>query len=292
MTSFANLDAILPALPAELDFQPVRERQMRNGKVVDGQYWVVNPNNDQVIGAGGSRHKVDNFADMWDTFRAGMAESTVDLTGAEVKFTHTDNFGMMRADVVLPKHNFIREVGEETRMKLRVFDSHNQTAIRSIDAQILRLACLNGMETVSRNLKLAEKHTTSADPKRLGMMASEFPELLRQEAGVHSRMQETRVLRESAIDFLRNNLAVRKTRTGIVTNAKRLDELVGVYDMYGGLGQTAYRLYNTLTHISTHVEVKRSGAEVAVKRMREEAQVQALVQGDAFRELCGLTEAA
>jgi hypothetical protein len=67
----------LPELPAELNFDPVREKQVRNGVEVTGKYWVINPLTDAVIGDGKTVHNPQNFNRMWETLRA----STVSFTG-------------------------------------------------------------------------------------------------------------------------------------------------------------------------------------------------------------------
>ena len=60
--------------PKKLDFKPAREQQVRNGIKIPNQYWTINPNTDGVIGSGKSRHRVDNFKDMWETFSEGLIQ--------------------------------------------------------------------------------------------------------------------------------------------------------------------------------------------------------------------------
>jgi len=278
------------AMPAELDFQPVREPQMRNGVRVDNAYWTINPLTDEVIGSGKSRHRPENFSTMWNTFVEGLFASNLDLSEAEVDFRYSDG-ASFRADIILPKHDFKRIVGEETSMKMRIYDSHDQSFKRQIDAMIMRLACLNGMESISRNIGMAQRHTALADAERMGEIASEFPVLLEKEAEVHKHLQTVPLARELAIRFLADNVAQRKTRIGMEVNKKQLDELVGLYDSYT-LGNNVYRLYNVLTHMSTHVEAKRDGANVARKQLMLEEKVRGVLHGAAFRQLAQLERLA
>jgi len=278
------------AIPAELDFQPVREHQVRNGVRVPNSFWTINPLTDEVIGSGKSKHRPENFATMWNTLVEGLFASDLDLTDAKVDFRY-DNGASFRADIVLPKHDFKRIVGEESSMKLRIYDSHDQSFKRQVDAMIMRLACLNGMESISRNIGIAQRHTAMADAEKMGEIASEFPNLLEKEAEVHKHLQRVHLPREIAIRFLADQVAQRKTRTGYEVNKKQLDELVGLWDQYR-IGDNMYRLYNVLTHMSTHVEAKRDGANVARKQLMLEEKVRGILHGPAFRQLAQLERLA
>lgn len=290
MTIMTNNPMNKFAIPSDLDFQPVREHQVRNGVRVDNAYWTINPLTDEVIGSGKSRHRPENFATMWNTFVEGLFASDLDLSEAEVKWSPITNGSAFRADIILPKHDFKRIVGEETSMKLRIYDSHDQSFKRQVDAMIMRLACLNGMESISRDIGISQRHTALADAEKMGVIASEFPVLLEKEAGVHKQLQERLLSRDVAIDFLSRNVAVRKTRIGMETNKKQLDELVGLWDSYN-IGNNVYRLYNVLTHMSTHVS-GRDGTNINRKQLMLEQQVQAVIRGQEFRQLAGLEVAA
>jgi hypothetical protein len=279
------------AIPSDLDFQPVREQQVRNGVKIDNAFWTINPLTDEVIGSGKSKHRPENFATMWNRIVEGLYASDLDLTQAKVDFRTIGKGAAFRADIILPKHDFKRIVGEETSMKLRIYDSHDQSFKRQVDAMIMRLACLNGMENVSRNIGMAQRHTAMADAERMGEIASEFPVLLEKEAEVHKQLQQRSLSRDSAINFLSTHVALRKTRTGVEVNKKQLDELVGLWDSYT-LGNNVYRLYNVLTHMSTHVEAKREGANVSRKQLTLEQQVQSVIRSDAFYNLAGIEVAA
>jgi len=57
------------------------------------------------------------------------------------------------------------------------------------------------------------------------------------------------------------------------------------------MGDTGYRLYNTLTHIGTHVE-GRDGTNITLKQARMEQKVQEVVSLPEFKSLVGLPLAA
>ena len=266
-----SLDTVLPALPQILDFDPVREPQIRNGVAIRNQYWVVNPNTDTVIGNGKSIHNPQNFSKVWDSFREGLLHSGLDTSEAEVKFNVIKEGAAMEAQIVLKRYQYEQVLGEPAKMTMSFRDSHDQSIRRQIRAMIYRLACLNGMIAPREAVGIVQKHTTYSDPDTVGKIASKFPDQLLKDAQVMRLMQGVKVQRADAIDFLERNVATYPTKTGTKVNKKWLDRIVGIHDSYNILGENSYHLYNTLTHISTHVESRT--ADVATKRIRIEQDI-------------------
>lgn len=275
----------LPELPSELNFDPVREKQMRNGLEVPGKYWVINPLTDAVIGDGKTVHNPQNFNRMWENLRQGLSVAGLDTSEVQVKFHALGNGAAMSADIILKKYDFEKQLGEAAQMRMTVRDSHDQSVRRDIRAMIYRLACLNGMMSVKENLSIVQKHTTFNDAAIVGKVAAHFPERLEREASMMKAMQKIHVDRQAAIDFFRNHVAVYTTRSGVKVNNKFLEQTIGIYDNYSGIGSNAYRVYNVLTHLSTHVEAQREGTEVERKRIRMEQEVDNIINGEAFRNL-------
>ena len=275
----------LPELPAHLDFDPVREKQMRNGIEVTGKYWVINPLTDAVIGDGKTVHNPQNFNRTWENLREGLATAGLDTSEVQVRFNALGNGAAMSADIILKKYDFEKQLGEAAQMRMTVRDAHDQSVRREIRAMIYRLACLNGMLSVKENLSIVQKHTTFNDAAIVGKVAAKFPERLETEASMMNAMRKIGVDRQAAIDFFRNHVATYTTKVGTKINNKFLEETVGIYDNYNSIGNNAYRVYNVLTHLSTHIEAKRDGTEVERKRIRVEQDIDSIIKGDAFRTL-------
>lgn len=275
------LDTVLPALPQILNFEPVREPQIRNGVAIRNQYWVVNPNTDTVIGNGKSIHNPQNFSKVWDSFREGLLHSGLDTSEAEVKFNVIKEGAAMEAQIVLKRYQYEQVLGEPAKMTMSFRDSHDQSIRRQIRAMIYRLACLNGMIAPREAVGIVQKHTTYSDPDTVGKIASKFPDQLLKDARTMRLMQGVKVQRADAIDFLERNVATYPTKTGTKVNKKWLDRIVGIQDSYNILGENSYHLYNTLTHISTHVESRT--AEVATKRIRIEQDIESVIRGEEFQ---------
>lgn len=291
MSVYQNFNGI-PALPVELDFDPIREQVVRTGRdgiirTVPDSYWVVNPLTDEVMTTSKKQHNPVNFKHMWDSFREGVAHSGVDTSSIEIKFNVARNGAAFSADLVFKRYDYQRIVGEATQMKMRILDSHDMTLKRDIRCMLMRLACTNGMVTVGERLAVKQKHTTFSDPEKLGTIVAEYPNRLEHEAELYKTMMGTRISFDQAIDFARAEVATYRTSVGTKINEKTVEEFARIWHMYSEMGNTGYRLYNVLTHIGTHVN-GREGTDVARKQIRIEDRVADIVQGDRFQNLVGL----
>ena len=281
MNALTNI-ATLPALPDYLDFAPKREKQTRNGVVVDGKWWTINPHTDEVIGDGKRNHHPQNFAILWDSLRAGLHGSGLQLDSAETKFRSFNNNAGMRVDILLPYENFDLVVGEPTALKVAISNSHDQSAKLSIKAYIERLMCSNGQASMSENTSLSQLNTISAEPERIGAVAAKWPEFLQEDAHKMKQMQGVPVSRYDALNFYSTHVASTQTRSGKVVNRAMLNRIMGIHDTYKALGDTSYRVYNVLTHMSTHVESKACATK---KQLVMEDKIGSIIKGNAFKEL-------
>lgn len=266
-----------PSLPAELDFAPVREPATRNGNIIDGRYWVINPLNDAIIGDSKRVHQATNYKTMWDSMWEGLAQSELDLSNVIIKAKSIDNGAAMRAEITLPKHDFSKKLGEAAQMRIVIADSHDQTVKRSVKAMVLRLACLNGMMAVRENITFSQKHTTFSNPETIGVAASNWLPMLENEAELMNEMVSVHVDNDTAIKFYREHVAKYRTASGWKFNEKMLNRIMGIHHSYI-MGNNAYRVYNTLTHISTHVEDARSG-DTGRKQLRIEQDIEQVIRG-------------
>lgn len=284
MMTEAQLNDILPALPSVLDFEPAREPQIRNGVILSDRFWVVNPVTDAVIGDSRSVHRTANFSTMWDNLREGLALANIDTSNAQVEFSTIAEGAAFSAKIILNKYDFEKKLGEAAKMQMNVRDSHDQSVKRQVEAMIYRLACLNGMIAPRERVGISQKHTTYSDPETVGKVAANFPVQLEQQAEMMAQMRQVKVFRDQVIRFFEHHVATYHTRTGSKVNKKWLDKIVGIYDNYASIGDNAYRVYNTLTHISTHIE-GREGTDLERKRIRIETDIHAVMQSEAYQQM-------
>lgn len=267
-----------PALPAELDFDPVREPATRNGNVIDGRFWVINPLNDEIIGDGKRVHNPHNYRKMWDSMWEGLMQSDLDMSTIEVKTRVIENGAAMRAEVILPNQDFTGQLGEAAKMKIVIADSHDQTIKRSVSAMVHRLACLNGMIAVREKIAFSQKHTTFSDPLSIGIAASNWIPQLQSEVEGMKQMMGIRIGLDQAVEFYRQNVARYRTASGYKFNERMLERILNIHNSYD-MGHNAYRVYNTLTHLSTHVDKAKGDADIGRKQLRIEQDIESVIRG-------------
>jgi len=296
MSVYENF-AGMPSLPVELDFDPVREPAKRiakngNTQIIAGVFNIINPMTDTVMTVSKSKHNPVNYAIAWESFRAGIEASGLDTSDIECKFNVSPDGKSYTCDIILKRFNFEKVVGEPVYMRFRITDSHDMSFVRDFLCGLWRLWCTNGCSSVHEQLRLREKHTLMSDPEKVGSVVAEYPARLEAEAKLYPIMMNTKVSQDQAIDFMERNLATYRTNAGkLKLNNKTLEECNRIWSMYNSMGNTGYRLYNTLTHIGTHVE-GREGTNITLKQARMEQKIQEVVSLPEFKSLVGLPLAA
>lgn len=286
MSAYQNFNTI-PALPVELDFDPVREPLVHNGRVVEGHHAIINPNTDSVMCVSKRQHNPVNFRYMWDAFREGVDASGIDQSQLDVKFNVAHGASAFSVDIIFKRYDFAPIVGEPTHMRFRIYDSHDMTFKRDILCGLFRLWCSNGASSLSERLQVKQKHTMLSDPEKLGAVVAEFPARLEAEAELYPVMMNTRVTKDQAVHFIRKHVATYRVASGIKVNEKMVEEGARIWNLYGSMGDTGYRMFNVMTHIGTHVN-GREGTDMARKQARIEQQVQSVVDLPEFKQLVGL----
>jgi len=276
-------------LPDSLKFNPVLmpiEHEGRRLPTSIGQK-IVRDDTNEVLGIVKSRYTPQPYSALWEPLVEGLEESGLDLSEAEIKWNKMGNGARMFADITLKSYNYDRIVGEKTALQMRVRNSVDGSLKYDLSAFIKRLICSNGQARIAENTSAKFKHTISTEPEKIGQVAATWPLVLEDDAHLFNYMRKVPVERDTAQDFMTTNLCLTKTKTKVKVNDKWLGRMMGLWDTYSHqIGKNGYALYNSLTHYGTHVDRDSlRGAEVGNVQLRQEQNVQALVRGDAFKNL-------
>ena len=312
MSSYINFDHMptLEELDPSLCYTPVRRPLVQMGGAVDGVYTkdgralilpdllvkdkfvLINPDESTMpctaIAVVGKNHGSQPLPVLWDAAIEGVRCSGIDTSRMKAQITVGQNSASYCADLIFENYTYEPVVGDVHAMRFRICDSHDMTFKYSIECALFRYWCSNGCSSVAENLSVHKKHTTKADPEELGAVIAEFPARLQNEADLYSKMVETPVSKVRALDYVRENIAVRTVASGIKVNEKMLERYAEVWNMYKNLGDTGYRLFNVVTHIGTHLESMNADTNMARKKQIMAQQAQEAVQSNAFRKLVGL----
>ena len=223
---------------------------------------------------------------MWEHLDQGLAESGMigDHRPTVVIKDGVDG-ATMRASILLEQYKFDKILGEPTSLRITVADSHNQTVKRIVKAMLYRLSCLNGQSSVSENIQYAQKHTVGSSPEKLGDVAATWPAKLLKEAELQATMKHIPVKDEKVVEFFENTVATTSGMLGKKVNVSALKDAMTIWHGYENVGNNVFRVYNTLTHIGTHVEVKAEGANLHRKIAREEQRIEEILRGPDFQGL-------
>jgi len=277
------------ALPESLKFTPIRVPISHEGQNIPtslGQK-IVNDQTNEVLGIVKSRYIPRPYAALWEPLIEGLKLSDLDLSDAKVKWQTMNNGARVYADIELKAYDFEKIIGEPTSLALRVKDSVDGSVKYDISAFLRRLSCLNGQSRIAENTSVSFKHTITAEPEKIGKIASTWPEVLIQDGHLFNHMRKVYVDRDVAQTFLATNLCVTPTKTERKVNKKWLNTMMGLWDTYSyKIGNNGYALYNSITHYGTHVDRESlRGAEYGDRALRQEQNVQTLVRGKAFKNL-------
>jgi len=288
-TEFVDAPEDVFALPDSLKFTPIRvpiEHEGQNIPTSLGQK-IVNDQTNEVLGIVKSRYIPRPYTAWWEPLIEGLKLSDLDLSDAKVKWQTMNNGARVYADIELKAYDFEKVIGEPTSLALRVKDSVDGSIKYDISAFLRRLSCLNGQSRIAENTSVAFKHTITAEPEKIGKIASTWPEVLIQDGHLFNHMRKVSVDRDTAQTFLSTNLCVTPTKTERKVNKKWLNTMMGLWDTYSHkIGNNGYALYNSITHYGTHVDRESlRGAEYGDRVLRQEQNVQTLVRGKAFKNL-------
>jgi len=302
MSVYQNFDHIptLSEVAPSLVFEPKREALRHNGLLVADKFAIINPTlgemrtdimpsepTGQVMQIVGKSHVATPYNVMWDSMREGIELSGLDTSQIQIKFIVAPDGGSYAADIIFKQYEFEPAVGDVHSMRFRIYDSHDMTFKHHIQCGLFRYWCSNGQASIAEKLEVKAKHTLTADPEKLGRIVADFPARLEAEAELYKDMMATPLSKDRAVQFIRDNVATYRIASGIKINEKTVEEGARIWNMYGNLGDTGYRLFNVITHIGTHV-TGREGTNMARKQARIEQQAQAVVDMPEFKQLVGL----
>ena len=217
----------------------------------------------------------------------GLEESGLDLADADIKWNIMNNGARMYADITLKSYNYDKIVGEKTALQMRVRNSVDGSLKYDVSAFIKRLWCANGCSRIAENTSVQFKHTASTEPDKIGQVAATWPMVLEDDAHLFNHMRGVDIHRDIVVKFLAANLCLTKTKVKTKVNEKWLGRMLSLWDTYSAsIGINGYAFYNVLTHYGTHVDPESlRGAEAGNRALRQEQDVQALVRGEAFKNI-------
>jgi len=255
---------MFPPLPERLNYQPVSHPisspDINQVMTEDKQHVMLwNPMVNQPIQIVSNAYKTHNFHDLYSKYISCIAETDLNLTDMKVEFKTNWNDSSLEVWISLPAHNFNKQLGEESFMLIRLRDSHNASSARSITAELVRSFCYNGcVWGTSHETYIMEKHTKNADPVKLALSASRFPNVLANHAELLRETKSIPVAKDDAFEFFKQTICGRTAGHKREVNERELERCEHRWAKYPKDGDTLWRTYNVLTDFSTHYTTNAS----------------------------------
>ena len=297
MTLSNDAVRLLETFPKAADFSPVKvaARNPVTGDKLDGKFHVLHPDTYQWLHFCGAKDRRSNFFEPVEAaVRVLDRSGQVDLSRVKARYHLAPDFTTLKTEFLLgnfqDKRKYDLALNDPVGAVATIYDSHNATCRRHARVGVIRLLCANGMIGMDNQAQTARrKHTTYDDATNFGKQIADFIEGLDIQVVPLLNLQKAVVSRKSSMDFIEAQLK---------PNKADFEKIQAIYDYYGSMGSTGYRLYNTLTHMvshglttnvnTTYINWKsgtRNGVNAFLSSMNYEAKISKIINGLEFKKL-------
>ena len=242
------------------DFNVASERLLRQDGSNTAIFANVRTDTNEILGTSTERYGIVQNNDLVD-----RAEDAFKARGInyERNIYTTDNGSKLRAVYDLKGPNMktrVPNVGDVMGYRLTVQNSFDRTLRVSFALGLMRLVCLNGMQTMEKDIDMVSKHSTKLDLANLitDKALDNALAFLKESGSIYGRLAATKLEDEQGLNILQNltkkkvmSEKVRERVAGIWSNR---DDLLRSNNHDGNL----YNLYNSVTqHLTDDVEETR-----------------------------------
>ena len=288
---------LLETFPKAADFNPMKiaARNPVTGNKLDGKFHVLHPDTYQWLHFCGAKDRRSNFFEPVEAaVRVLDRSGQVDLSRVKARYHLAPDFTTLKTEFLLgdfqDKRKYDLALNDPVGAVATIYDSHNATCRRHARVGVIRLLCANGMIGMDNQAQTARrKHTSYDDATNFGKQIADFIEGLDIQVVPLLNLQKAVVSRKSSMDFIEAQLK---------PNKADFEKIQAIYDYYGSMGSTGYRLYNTLTHMvshglttnvnTTYINWKsgtKNGVNAFLSSMNYEAKISKIINGLEFKKL-------
>ena len=229
------------------------------------------------------------------TPRAHSQRSLYDLKGQKGCFVQSgfaNNGAVMRTDIVCG--DFINptgstsylQQGEDTMLfKVSIFNSHDSSLAVRVTTSYERLLCMNGMTSPSFSANVYGKHTSGFNMKATAAKIENAMGAMHEDADKFGRWAAQRITRDQAVEMLKLTIAKLPNKpTGEAHFSEQL--LNQIMEQFAREDQTAWGLFQAITHWQTHGKTRENANRLSVTVGRE-TRVAKMLNSQHWGDLCG-----
>lgn len=253
-------------------FFGVRQEKLttEGGIVLDNKVANIREDTGEVLGVVSPNYKVIPYeSGVVIPAANALAESGLNLDGAEVSVQFAKNGGRMLGVITLPEEKmFVDTPGgqDEHQLQILLRSGHDADFFVDFRPGAIRMACLNGQYNIHSIGQFRGKHTSGFDA---GLLQSEAKTMLTgfKEAGQRwSQWSQKDITKDQAARVL--GIYCRQAKDSLNRGVKGIEEqrdkrmtkVVSLFDRYNDheakeIGETAWGVYNTMTWDATHSDL-------------------------------------
>lgn len=270
-------DIVNEALSSAFFDVETRKCQVAGGKVIPGKKVIVRSDNGEPLAVVGEKYKVVTNEQVFTTFTDVLDRSGLNLEGAIVTPEFSHNGARTFAQIVLPEHQITVGDNDPTAMRLIARNSYDGSTSFIVQAGGYRFVCSNGQIMGDNISYFKSKHVESLDLNAAANQVARVIDSFENSKEFFESLRGKNVTDQQAYACLafacKNREAMRK---GFMAREDMSPAMGKLYDSWmehkKAMGATAWALYNTMTHFSTHWGSEKGHKNhAAAKHFREES---------------------
>jgi hypothetical protein len=242
------------------NFDVASERLLRQDGSNTAIFANVRTDTNEILGTSTERYGIVQNDDL-----INRAEDAFKARGInyERNIYTTDNGSKLRAVYDLKGPNMetrVPNVGDVMGYRLTVQNSFDRTLRVSFALGLMRLVCLNGMQTMEKDIDMVSKHSTKLDLANLitDKALDNALAFLKESGSIYGRLAATKLEDEQGLNILQNltkkKVMSEKVRERVAQLWNNRGDLLRSNNHDGNL----YNLYNSVTqHLTDEVEENR-----------------------------------
>lgn len=238
---------------------------------------IVRTDTNQVLGVHGYKYKAIRHDDVVNSVFDAVSSANISKDYNQ-KIEVFEDGKKLRGTIDFPDLVIEPSVGDHIRFQIVFFNSYDASWAFGMQAQGLRLWCLNGCTSPDTVAKTVAKHTTNVNVSASAAKIHAGLDAFFNSKDMYRDWMSIKIGDNTAESFLKSSLCqVRNNTSEKKHNFKQLDNLMGMWNKNSGyLGKNKWALYNTMTEWATHTDESRSPA--TTRRLRENQVAKAVPQ--------------
>lgn len=284
MTNVINIfqnarKTLLEQIRGEIDYDVIAlEHTYKNPitgqETATGRKDLVNGNTGNFISNMSDGYAIVQNVDIFEELDQRIAESGLDITGAQTFVDVQNDGGSVAVRYVFPAHSIDVGNGDKTSLMITAINSFNGSTGFAIYLGGFRGYCMNTQVFGTTVVGYRKKHTRNLCIKKAVDIIRKGIDVFMMEGEIWKEMTKRTVSREKAFvalaDYADIDLAKTPTLESYLLERRAqgmkkvapIENYLRIFDEYvSEMGNSEFALYNTLTHIATHGAAK-SGKKV------------------------------